>query len=97
MLTNHISLLFYFRNAHQACEILTSDTTQITDALSNRDDLLSKIYSFFDKDPPINPLQASFFSKTMGLLITHKSEKVIMIVVSLTLVVTTTMMIIRCS
>ncbi|ESO01568.1 hypothetical protein HELRODRAFT_81460 [Helobdella robusta] len=64
-----------YRNAHVACEILTSDLTRITEALSENEACLEKIYSFFRQEPPLNPLQSSFFSKTMGLLITHESRK----------------------
>jgi hypothetical protein len=55
---------------------LTSDVTQINDALASSDDLVNKLYSFLESEKPLNPLLASFFSKVMGLLIARKSEMV---------------------
>jgi hypothetical protein len=56
--------------------LLTSDVTQITDALATDQKLLDKIMLFVDTDGLLNPLQTSFFSKVVGLLITRKSEVV---------------------
>jgi len=39
--------------------------------------LLAKLYSFIDTDQPLNPLLASFFSKTIGVLVARKSDQVI--------------------
>lgn len=59
-----------------ACEILTSDVAQINDALASDEALLNKLYSFLDTEKPLNPLLASFFSKTIGLLISRKTEAI---------------------
>lgn len=73
-------LLFYnnylFRFPNIACELITSDVNQITDALAENTALLVKLVSFLDTDKALNPLQASFFSKVLGLLIMRKSELV---------------------
>lgn len=39
--------------------------------------LLAKLYSFIDTDQPLNPLLASFFSKTIGVLVARKVDQVI--------------------
>jgi len=39
--------------------------------------LLAKLYSFIDTDQPLNPLLASFFSKTIGVLVARKIDQVI--------------------
>lgn len=57
-----------------ACELITSDVNQITETLAGDTPLLTKMVNYLDNDSPLNPLQASFFSKVMGLLITRKSE-----------------------
>lgn len=59
-----------------ACELLTADVAQINDALASNEALLNKLYSYIDTDKPLNPLLASFFSKTFSLLITKKTEPV---------------------
>lgn len=59
-----------------ACELLTSDVSQITESLTTDPKLLDKIMLFVDTDGLLNPLQTSFFSKVVGLLITRKSEVV---------------------
>ncbi|OPJ71470.1 hypothetical protein AV530_014858 [Patagioenas fasciata monilis] len=60
-----------------ACELLTSDVPQINDKLGGDETLLNILYEFLDHEPPLNPLLASFFSKTIGNLIARKTEQVI--------------------
>lgn len=64
------------RYPNTACELLTSDVSQINDALAGNEELVKKLYGFLDTEKRINPLLASFFSKVMGLLIARKSEMV---------------------
>lgn len=65
-----------FKYPNTACELLTSDVTQINDKLAGDNDLVNMLYSFLEGEKPLNPLLASFFSKVMGLLITRKSEMI---------------------
>ncbi|XP_025099468.1 serine/threonine-protein phosphatase 6 regulatory subunit 3-like isoform X3 [Pomacea canaliculata] len=65
-----------FKYPNTACELLTSDVSQINDKLASDRDLIDKLYYFLEADTPLNPLLASFFSKIMGLLITRKSEMI---------------------
>ena len=64
------------RYPNTACELLTSDVSQINDKLASDRELVDQLYSFLESERPLNPLLASFFSKVMGLLITRKSEMV---------------------
>uniref|UniRef100_A0A2K5J5B8 Serine/threonine-protein phosphatase 6 regulatory subunit 2 n=1 Tax=Colobus angolensis palliatus TaxID=336983 RepID=A0A2K5J5B8_COLAP len=66
-----------FKYPNTACELLTCDVPQITDRLGGDESLLSLLYDFLDHEPPLNPLLASFFSKTIGNLIARKTEQVI--------------------
>ncbi|XP_060100518.1 serine/threonine-protein phosphatase 6 regulatory subunit 2 [Heteronotia binoei] len=66
-----------FKYPNTACELLTSDVPQINDKLGGDETLLNILYDFLDQEPPLNPLLASFFSKTMGNLIARKTEQVI--------------------
>ena len=72
----YIYVVMFYRYPNTACELLTSDVSQINDALAGSDELVKKLYAFLDTDKTLNPLLASFFSKVMGLLITRKSEMV---------------------
>lgn len=49
---------------------------QINDRLGGDEALLDLLYGFLDHEPPLNPLLASFFSKTIGNLIARKTEQV---------------------
>ena len=48
----------------------------MNDKLGGDEALLEKLYLFLEQEPPLNPLLASFFSKTIGNLITRKTEQV---------------------
>ncbi|XP_046878878.1 serine/threonine-protein phosphatase 6 regulatory subunit 2a isoform X1 [Hypomesus transpacificus] len=66
-----------FKFSNIACELLTSDVSLINDKLGGDESLLETLYHFLEQDPPLNPLLASFFSKTIGNLIARKTEQVI--------------------
>uniref|UniRef100_A0A674NVT3 Protein phosphatase 6, regulatory subunit 2a n=1 Tax=Takifugu rubripes TaxID=31033 RepID=A0A674NVT3_TAKRU len=66
-----------FKFPNIACELLTSDVAIINDKLGGDESLLEVLYHFLEQDPPLNPLLASFFSKTIGNLIARKTEQVI--------------------
>jgi len=44
--------------------------------LVTTESLLNSVYTFLESDDDLNPLQASFFSKVMGLVITRRSQMV---------------------
>ncbi|XP_021038588.1 serine/threonine-protein phosphatase 6 regulatory subunit 2 isoform X4 [Mus caroli] len=67
-----------FKYPNTACELLTCDVPQISDRLGEDESLLNLLYDFLDQEPPLNPLLASFFSKTIGNLIARKTEQVMM-------------------
>ncbi|XP_074182759.1 serine/threonine-protein phosphatase 6 regulatory subunit 2 isoform X2 [Rhinolophus sinicus] len=65
-----------FKYPNTACELLTCDVPQVNDRLGGDETLLNLLYDFLDREPPLNPLLASFFSKTIGNLIARKTEQV---------------------
>lgn len=71
-----VACLCPFRYPNTACELLTCDVPQINDRLGGDETLLNLLYDFLDHEPPLNPLLASFFSKTIGNLIARKTEQV---------------------
>ncbi|KAM9807584.1 serine/threonine-protein phosphatase 6 regulatory subunit 2 [Neosynchiropus ocellatus] len=66
-----------FKYSNIACELLTSDVGVISDKLGNEEPLLETLYAFLEQPSPLNPLLASFFSKTIGNLIARKTKQVI--------------------
>lgn len=74
----HLQLLALYpcRYPNTACELLTCDVPQVNDRLGGDETLLNLLYDFLDREPPLNPLLASFFSKTIGNLIARKTEQV---------------------
>ncbi|CAG2054647.1 unnamed protein product, partial [Timema podura] len=60
-----------------ACELMTCDVPAINERLARDEALLGKLYAFLDSDKPLNPLLASFFSKTIGVLVARRSEQVL--------------------
>ncbi|XP_040843716.1 serine/threonine-protein phosphatase 6 regulatory subunit 2 isoform X2 [Ochotona curzoniae] len=66
-----------FKYPNTACELLTCDVPQISDRLGGDESLLGRLCDFLDREPPLNPLLASFFSKTIGNLVARKTEQVI--------------------
>uniref|UniRef100_A0A8D0GCQ0 Protein phosphatase 6 regulatory subunit 1 n=1 Tax=Sphenodon punctatus TaxID=8508 RepID=A0A8D0GCQ0_SPHPU len=61
-----------------SCEILTSDVSQINDALGEDEELLRRLYGFLQSGGVgLNPLLASFFSKVMGILINRKTDQIV--------------------
>lgn len=66
-----------FKYPNIACELLTCDVGVINDKLGNEEPLLETLYTFLEQPSPLNPLLASFFSKTIGNLITRKTEQVL--------------------
>ena len=65
-----------FRYPNIACELLTSDVSQILDKLIEDNVLIDKIYSFLLSNGQLNPLLASFFTKVLGLLLVRKADYV---------------------
>lgn len=65
-----------YKQAHIACELLTSDMPVFNERLASDQIILSKLYAFLQNEHPLNPLLASFFSRTLGVLIARTSEQV---------------------
>lgn len=64
-----------YKYANLACELLTTDIPHLSEKLMGDEELLLKLYSFLESEPPLNPLLASFFSRTMGMFLTRRQEQ----------------------
>ncbi|XP_014227511.1 serine/threonine-protein phosphatase 6 regulatory subunit 3 [Trichogramma pretiosum] len=64
-----------YKYSNIACELLTCDSPPLTKKLAGNDVLLAKLYSFIDREEPLNPLLASFFSKTLHALLRQPSDQ----------------------
>ncbi|XP_073841608.1 phosphatase 6 regulatory subunit 1-like protein fmt isoform X2 [Musca autumnalis] len=64
-----------FRHANVACEILLLGLPSLDEKLISDEETLKALYSYLENEPPLNPLLASFFSKTFSMLFTKKSDQ----------------------
>ncbi|KAI5729606.1 hypothetical protein M8J76_004485 [Diaphorina citri] len=64
-----------YKQAHIACEVLTSEMPVFNERLASDQSLLARLYAFLQNAHPLNPLLASFFSRTLGVLIARTSEQ----------------------
>jgi len=60
-----------------ACEILASEVWAICDAFYQHPELLDELYGFLSKDPPLNPMLASYTSRVAGVLLQKKVSETI--------------------
>ena len=63
------------RYALVACEVLSSDTWSIYDSLMENRDLIRNFWTFLSRDAPLDPLQASYFTKVNESLFEKKTEE----------------------
>ncbi|XP_017956995.1 serine/threonine-protein phosphatase 6 regulatory subunit 3-B isoform X2 [Drosophila navojoa] len=64
-----------FHYANMSCEILTIGLPSLDEKLLSDADTLQLLYSYLKKEPPLNSLLSSFFSKTFSMLFTKKPEQ----------------------
>ncbi|KHN94374.1 SIT4 phosphatase-associated protein [Metarhizium album ARSEF 1941] len=62
------------RYALVASEILSSDTWSIYEALTENRDLIRKFWKFLERPAPLDPLQASYFTKVNESLFEKKTD-----------------------
>ncbi|CAK1585072.1 unnamed protein product [Parnassius mnemosyne] len=70
----NVDMTSQYRHAHIASEVLTSQLMMLSDRLSMDVVQMNRLCDFVNKDPPLNPLLASYFSKTIEMLL-EKSPK----------------------
>lgn len=65
------------RYAYVAAEILSSDSWSLSAALLENQALLRKFWDFLKLPPPLDPLQASYFTKVNEALLDKKTEEML--------------------
>jgi SIT4-associating protein SAP185/190 len=69
--------------AFVSCEVLSSETWSLVEALMQNIDHLRMFWSFLERSPPLDPLQASYFTKVNETLLDKKTEEMMSFVKSL--------------
>lgn len=59
------------------CEVLSSDTWSIAEALMENIQLLHSFWKYLDNEPPLDALRASYFTKVNESLLERKTEDMI--------------------
>jgi SIT4-associating protein SAP185/190 len=65
------------RYAYVAAEVLSSDNWSICESLMENQPLLRKFWDFLNLSPPLDPLQASYFTKVNEALLDKKTEEML--------------------
>jgi SIT4-associating protein SAP185/190 len=65
------------RYAYVAAEVLSSDNWSICESLMENQALLRKFWDFLRLPPPLDPLQASYFTKVNEALLDKKTEEML--------------------
>ena len=65
------------RYAYVSAEVLSSDNWSICEALMENKALLAKFWDFLKLPPPLDPLQASYFTKVNEALLDKKTEEML--------------------
>ena len=71
------------RYAFVACEILSSDTWSIYEALADNRQLIRDFWNFLSRPAPLDPLQASYFTKVNESLFEKKTEEMMELLTTL--------------
>lgn len=71
------------KNAYIACEILSSETWSILEALMENQRHLRVFWDFLRREPPLDPLEAGYFTKINETLLDKKTGETLQFVKSL--------------
>lgn len=63
--------------AYVACEVLSSETWSILEALTSNIPHLQEFWDFLKRSPPLDPLQAGYFTKVNETLLEKKTEEML--------------------
>lgn len=66
---------YVLMNVYVFFRLLYSGLPSLDEKLLSDAETLQLLYSYLEKEPPLNPLLSSFFSKTFSMLFTKKPEQ----------------------
>ncbi|VVC88077.1 unnamed protein product [Leptidea sinapis] len=70
-----VELTLQYRHANIACEVLTSQLSTLSHCLCMDAIQMNRLCDFVSRDPPLNPLLASYFSRTIETLDFFKAKR----------------------
>ncbi|XP_047990697.1 serine/threonine-protein phosphatase 6 regulatory subunit 3 [Leguminivora glycinivorella] len=71
----NVELSLQYRHASIACEVLTSQLPALSHRLSMETVQMHRLCDFINREPPLNPLLASYFSKTIEMLLDRSPKQ----------------------
>ncbi|MCJ1463210.1 hypothetical protein MMC07_001815 [Pseudocyphellaria aurata] len=71
------------KNAYIACEVLSSETWSILEALMENQQHLRVFWDFLRREPPLDPSEAGYFTKINETLLDKKTEETLQFIKSL--------------
>ncbi|KAJ3289499.1 hypothetical protein HK104_007414 [Borealophlyctis nickersoniae] len=66
-----------FKYPYLASEVLSCEIFAICEAVIANTELLNNFWTFLDRPPPLNPLQANYFCKVNGVLLQKKTPEMV--------------------
>ncbi|KAF8473411.1 SIT4 phosphatase-associated protein-domain-containing protein [Kalaharituber pfeilii] len=84
------------RRSRLSCEILSSGTWSLAEALMQNLDHMRMFWSFLEREPPLDPVQAAYFTKVNETLLDKKTEEMMAFFVSIENIVPTMLKHVEC-
>ncbi|RIA90499.1 SIT4 phosphatase-associated protein [Glomus cerebriforme] len=72
-----------FKYPYVACEVLSCEIWAICEAVIDNIDLLNSFWQLLDRPPPLNPLQASYFTKVNVVFMQKKMSEMVKFIQSI--------------
>ncbi|KAF9350175.1 hypothetical protein BGX26_011611 [Mortierella sp. AD094] len=66
-----------FKYPFIACEVIACEVWAIFESALSNIDMLVKFWEFLDRPPPLNPVQASYFAKVIGVFLMKKTSEML--------------------
>ncbi|KAG0322504.1 hypothetical protein BGZ99_003328 [Dissophora globulifera] len=66
-----------FKYPFIACEVIACEVWAIFESALSNIDMLVTFWEFLDRPPPLNPVQASYFTKVIGVFLMKKTQEML--------------------